>query len=93
MRHRVTPSMIDAAALDCVGLNLRRYPSAGTRQPGPVIVVHGAALRLNLDPPSGRTTLRRCFAPVTPGVLMGRFDDKSALRRLVLEQNHIGSVR
>src|SRR6266481_1864364 len=48
MRHRVTPEIVDVAALAGFGLNLHHYPGAGTGQPDPVIVVHGAAFRSNL---------------------------------------------
>jgi len=48
MCHRVTPEIVDVAARNGFGLNLHHYPGAGSGQPDPVIVVHGAAFRLNL---------------------------------------------
>ena len=56
MRHRITPEIVDVAALDGFGLNLHHYPGAGGGQPDPVIVVRGAALRSNLFLPPAEQT-------------------------------------
>lgn len=56
MRHRVTPEIVDFAARDGFGLNFHHYPSVGSGQAGPVIVVHGAGVRANLFLPPTQET-------------------------------------
>jgi alpha-beta hydrolase superfamily lysophospholipase len=55
VRHRVTPEIVDFAARDRFGLNFHHYPSIGSGNAGPVIVVHGAGVRALFLPPTEET--------------------------------------
>ena len=79
MRHRVTPEIVDVAALGGFGLNLRRYPAPAPRKlPLSLSYTVPLSVRIFSSLRPNKASSMLCRMPAVSGVPTGRFGDKSA---------------